>query len=146
MKKDNTSTLTKLGDHKTKYQYDSPNGKLLETFENKFPQRGYLTQFIFKEFTSLCPKTGQPDFATITVEYVADKFCIETKSLKIYFLSYRNHGAFMETITNQILEDCWEACQPMWMKVISNFNSRGGTLINVVTEKTRTYSGEMKPL
>jgi 7-cyano-7-deazaguanine reductase len=137
MKKDNTTTLLKLGDHGKKYQYDSPDKSLLETFPNQFPGRDYVTQFIFEEFTSLCPKTGQPDFAHISVEYIADKLCIETKSLKVYFLAYRNQGAFMETITNTILEDCWAVAQPRWMKITSNFNARGGTLINVVAEQQR---------
>jgi len=78
-----------------------------------------------------CPKTGQPDFATITVRYAPAKLCIETKSLKLYFLSYRQHGAFMESITNRMLEDCVSVCNPRWMEVKSNFNTRGGTLINV---------------
>jgi 7-cyano-7-deazaguanine reductase len=134
--KDDTSSLSKLGDHGNKYRYDSPDVDLLETFRNQYPGRKYLTQFIFKEFSSLCPKTGQPDFATITVEYIPRDVCIETKSLKVYFLAYRNEGAFMETITNQILEDCIEVCTPWWMKVTSNFNARGGTLINVVAEYT----------
>jgi len=129
--KDNTETLTQLGNQNTKYVYDNPNQGLLETFENKYPGREYVTEFVFNEFSSLCPKTGQPDFATITVRYAPAKLCIETKSLKLYFLSYRQHGSFMETITNQILEDCVAACQPRWMKVFSNFNTRGGTLINV---------------
>jgi len=134
MKQDNTSNLTQLGSRETKYNYEGADGNLLETFENQFPHRDYKTAFVFNEFTSLCPKTGQPDFATVTVEYIADKLCIETKSLKLYFLSFRQHGAFMETITNQILEDCVKACQPRWMKITSNFNARGGTLINVEAE------------
>jgi 7-cyano-7-deazaguanine reductase len=134
MKQDNTKTLTKLGSKETIYQYDEPNKELLETFENQYPNRKYTTQFIFNEFTSLCPKTGQPDFAIVTVEYIPNKLCIETKSLKVYFLAYRNKGAFMETITNQILEDCIAVCQPHQMKITSNFNARGGTLINVIAE------------
>lgn len=138
MKQDNTKTLTKLGSKETIYQYNEPNKELLETFENQYPNRKYTTQFIFNEFTSLCPKTGQPDFATITVEYIPNKLCIETKSLKVYFLAYRNQGAFMETITNQILEDCAAVCQPHQMKITSNFNARGGTLINVIAEYNAT--------
>jgi 7-cyano-7-deazaguanine reductase len=134
--KDDISKLTKLGDHGKKYSYENPSKELLETFQNKFPQRDYITQFIFNEFTSLCPKTLQPDFATITVEYVPDQLCIETKSLKIYFLAYRNTGAFMETITNTILDDCVAVCKPRYMKITSNFNPRGGTFINVIAEYT----------
>lgn len=134
MKKDNTNTLTQLGSQNTKYVYDSPSKEMLETFENKFPHRDYITEFIFKEFSSLCPKTGQPDFAEITVHYIPDTLCIETKSLKLYFLAYRQHGAFMETITNQILEDCVAVAKPRYMKITSHFNARGGTLINVEAE------------
>ena len=129
--KDNTSSLTQLGSAKTKYVYDHPTASLLETFENKAPHRDYVTEFVFNEFTSLCPKTGQPDFATITVQYVPDKLCIETKSLKLYFLSFRQHGAFMETIVNKMLEDLVATCDPRRMAVIGRFNARGGTLINV---------------
>jgi 7-cyano-7-deazaguanine reductase len=132
MKQDNITNLTKLGDHKTKYQYENPSVDLLEIFENQFPEREYITEFIFTEFSSLCPKTGQPDFATITVKYIPGHYCIETKSLKIYFLAYRNQGAFMESITNQILEDCVSVCAPRWMEVTANFNARGGTFINVI--------------
>ena len=134
MKKDNTTNLTKLGSKETKYQYDSADKNLLEIFENQYPHRNYVTEFVFNEFSSLCPKTGQPDFATITVRYIPKGYCIETKSLKLYFLSFRQHGAFMETITNQILEDCVEACNPRKMTVTANFNARGGTLINVIAE------------
>lgn len=133
-KTDDTSSLTKLGNHRTQYAYDSPDKALLETFPNKFPHRDYLTEFLFQEFTSLCPKTGQPDFATVSIQYIPDEKCIETKSLKLYFLSFRQHGSFMETIINTILEDCAAVCAPRWMQVTGNFNARGGTLIKVVAE------------
>lgn len=128
---DNTTSLTQLGSAETKYTYDNPTAQLLETFENQYPNRKYITEFVFTEFSSLCPKTGQPDFATIKVQYIPDKLCIETKSLKLYFLAFRQYGSFMETITNKILEDCSGVCTPQWMKVVANFNARGGTLINV---------------
>ena len=130
--KDNTKNLTKLGSHKTKYQYKNPNADMLEAFINQYPHRDYMTEFVFNEFTSLCPKTGQPDFAKITVSYVADKKCIETKSLKMYYLAYRNEGMFMETIVNKILEDCVFVIHPKNMLVQGEFNARGGTAINVV--------------
>lgn len=131
---DNTTSLTQLGSAKTKYTYDNPTPNLLETFENQYPNRNYITEFVFSEFSSLCPKTEQPDFATIKVQYVPDKRCIETKSLKLYFLAFRQYGSFMETITNKILEDCVSVCDPRWIKIIANFNARGGTLINVEAE------------
>jgi 7-cyano-7-deazaguanine reductase len=129
-----TEGLSQLGNHKTKYEYDNPSSKILETFQNQYPGRDYVVEYVFNEFSSLCPKTGQPDFAVIKVEYIPDKLCIETKSLKLYFLAYRQYGSFMETITNKILEDCVEGCSPRWMKITSNFNARGGTLINVEAE------------
>ncbi|NUN09153.1 MAG: NADPH-dependent 7-cyano-7-deazaguanine reductase QueF [Ignavibacteriaceae bacterium] len=100
--------------------------KILETFENKFPERDYLVTHIAPEFTSLCPKTGQPDFATMTVEYIPDRLCVELKSLKFYFNSYRNDGIFFESVTNQILEDLVEVCKPRYMKITADFKVRGG--------------------
>jgi len=134
MKNDKTDQLKNLGSAETKYNYQNPNMSTLEVFPNQFSHRDYVTEFIFLEFTSLCPKTSQPDFAKITLQYIPDKMCIETKSLKLYFLQFRQHGAFMETITNTILEDCAEVCAPRWMKVVADFNARGGTLINVTAE------------
>lgn len=132
--KDDIVALKQLGSANTKYEYTNPSPNLLEVFENQYPHRDYLTEFVFTEFSSLCPKTGQPDFATIKIQYIPDKKCIETKSLKLYFLAFRQYGAFMETITNKILEDCSSVCHPRWMKISSNFNPRGGTLINVEAE------------
>lgn len=128
------NNLTQLGNHNTQYSYDNPSIDMLEVFNNQYIGRHYETQFKFPEFTSLCPKTGQPDFATIVIKYVPDRYCIETKSLKLYFLAYRNYGSFMETIVNKILEDCAQVCNPHWMKVIGNFNARGGTKIKVTAE------------
>jgi len=141
-KKDKPEDLKELGSAQTKYTYDEPDPDLLETFENQFPHRDYKTEFIFKEFTSLCPKTGQPDFAEIKVEYIPDKLCIETKSLKMYFLSYRQHGSFMETITNNILRHLASECLPCWMKVTAKFNTRGGTDINVFAEFDKDNTDE----
>ncbi len=133
-----TEGLTQLGSQSTKYIYDTPSAELLETFPNQYPKRDYLTEFIFNEFTSLCPKTGQPDFATITVEYVPAMRCIETKSLKLYLLSYRQHGSFMETIVNKIFDDLCSVCDPRWMQVTGAFNVRGGTAINVCVSTPET--------
>lgn len=129
-----TKDLTQLGSANTKYIYDKVSPELLETFDNPKPDRKYTTTFEFYEFTSLCPKTGQPDFAAITVSYIANKKCVETKSLKLYFLSYRQTGAFMEAITNQILDDLVSICLPTYMKVVGIFNARGGTNIEVEAE------------
>jgi 7-cyano-7-deazaguanine reductase len=99
---------------------------LLETFENNYPNRDYTVTHIAPEFTSLCPKTGQPDFATITLEYIPDKLCVELKSLKFYLNSYRNEGIFFESVTNKILDDLVEVTQPRYMKITAEFNTRGG--------------------
>ena len=99
---------------------------LLETFENQYPNRDYEIKHIAPEFTSLCPKTGQPDFATITLEYIPDELCVELKSYKYYLQSYRNDGIFFESVTNKILDDLVEVIQPRWMKITAEFNTRGG--------------------
>jgi len=100
--------------------------KILETFENKYPDRDYTVKHIAPEFTSLCPKTGQPDFATITLEYIPNKLCVELKSYKFYLQSYRNDGIFFESVTNKILDDLVEVTQPRYMKITAEFNTRGG--------------------
>ncbi len=110
--------------------------KILETFENQYPNRDYLITHIQPEFTSLCPKTGQPDFATITVEYIPDKLCIELKSLKFYYQSYRNDGIFFESVTNKILDDLVEVSHPRYMKLTASFNTRGGISSVIVAEHT----------
>jgi len=106
--------------------------KLLETFENKYPNRDYTVTHIAPEFTSLCPKTGQPDFATITLEYIPDKLCVELKSYKFYLQSYRNDGIFFESVTNKILDDLVEVTKPRYIKITAEFNTRGG-ISSVIT-------------
>lgn len=106
--------------------------KHLETFPNPNATRDYSIEISCPEFTCVCPKTGQPDFATITISYVPDQQCLELKALKLYFWSYRDEGAFHEAVTNQILDDLVAACQPRRMTIIGNFNVRGG-LHTVVT-------------
>lgn len=100
--------------------------KILETFENAYPNRDYLIEHIAPEFTSNCPKTGQPDFATIVLQYIPDQLCVELKSYKFYLNSYRNDGIFFESVTNKILDDLVEVTQPRHMKIIAEFNVRGG--------------------
>jgi 7-cyano-7-deazaguanine reductase len=100
--------------------------KILETFENAHPHRNYRIIHTNPEYTSVCPKTGHPDFGTMTVEYIPDLLCIELKSLKLYFQSFRNDGIFYEKVTNTILEDLVECCKPRYMKVTANFNPHGG--------------------
>jgi 7-cyano-7-deazaguanine reductase len=107
----------------------------LELFENPRPKRDYAIKIECPEFTSLCPKTGQPDFGLITIEYCPDKLCIELKSLKFYMQSYRNKGIFYEALTNEILDDLAGVCKPRWMKITSSFTPRGG----ITTEVTAEY-------
>ncbi len=98
----------------------------IETFDNPHPNRDYVIMHVAPEFTSVCPKTGQPDFGTIEIEYVADKTCIELKSLKFYLQSYRNEGVFYEDVINRILDDLVAACKPRKMTVTGEFTPRGG--------------------
>ncbi len=107
---------------------------LLETFESRYPERDYRVEIRAPEFTSLCPKTGQPDFGTITITYTPDKKCVELKSLKLYLQSFRNQGIFYENVTNAILDDLVAALAPRWMKIESAFNARGGMTETVTAQ------------
>jgi 7-cyano-7-deazaguanine reductase len=106
----------------------------IELFDNPRPGREYCIRIRCPEFTSLCPKTGQPDFGEIIIEYCPDKSCIELKSLKYYMQSYRNKGIFYEALTNEILDDLCDICRPRWMKVTSRFTPRGGITTEVIAE------------
>ncbi len=108
--------------------------KELETFDNPQPDRDYTIRIRVPEFTCLCPKTGQPDFATLHLEYVPDRRCVELKSLKLYVWSFRDEGAFHEAVTNRILEDLVRACEPRFMRIRAEFNVRGGIYTTVVAE------------
>ena len=105
--------------------------KKIQTVKNKSTQRDYNVHFEFPEFTCVCPRTGLPDFATITIDYVPDKKLIELKSLKLYFVSYRNVGTFHEEVINKILDDLVKACQPKSMKITGDFSVRGGIYTSV---------------
>ena len=106
----------------------------LETFPNPNPKRDFLIRMQMPEFTCLCPKTGQPDFATLYLDYVADRRCVELKSLKLYIWSYRDQGAFHEAVTNRILDDLVAATKPRFMRLTARFNVRGGIFTTVVAE------------
>jgi len=110
---------------------------ILEAFANPRPQRDYVIRLVFPEFTSVCPVTGQPDFATITIEYVPDRLCVEMKSLKLYFLAYRNKGVFYEAAVNTILDDLVAVLKPRRMKVTGDFSVRGGMQGTVTAEYTQ---------
>jgi 7-cyano-7-deazaguanine reductase len=107
---------------------------LLETFENQFPARDYQIEIVAPEFTSVCPKTGQPDFGTVTITYTPDKKCVELKSLKFYLQSFRNQGIFYEHVTNTIMDDLVAVVQPRFMKIEAAFSARGG-ITEAVTVK-----------
>ena len=108
--------------------------KNLETFDNPMPGRDYTIHIDIPEFTCLCPKTGQPDFATITIDYVPEAQCIELKSLKMYIWSYRNEGAFHEKVTNTILDDLVKTTRPRFIRITAKWYVRGGIYTNVVAE------------
>jgi len=108
--------------------------EILETFENPHPHRDYTIETVCPEFTSMCPKTGQPDFGTLTLTYVADGKCVELKSLKLYLQQYRDIGAFYEDVTNRILDDLVAVTQPRWMTLKAEFTPRGGIRTNIVAE------------
>jgi 7-cyano-7-deazaguanine reductase len=108
--------------------------KTLETFPNPSPERDYRIHMEIPEFTCVCPMTGQPDFATLTLDYVADKLCVELKSLKLYVWSYRDEGTFHEAVTNRILNDLVRATKPRYMRLEAKFNVRGGIYTSVVAE------------
>lgn len=105
--------------------------KQIETFPNPNPERDYTIEIVTPEFTCLCPMTGQPDFAEITLRYIPDQTCVELKSLKLYFWSYRDEGAFHEAVTNKILDDIVGAIEPREAEVIGKFNVRGGLYTTV---------------
>jgi 7-cyano-7-deazaguanine reductase len=109
----------------------------LQTFSNPAPERDFRIHMELPEFTCLCPMTGQPDFATLTLDYIADKLCVELKSLKLYIWSFRNEGAFHEAVTNRILDDLVRVTKPRWMKLEAKFNVRGGIYTTVIAEHSK---------
>ena len=115
----------------------TPNREL-ETFPNPEPGRDYTIRVRVPEFTCLCPKTGQPDFAELTLEYVPEALCVELKSLKLYVWSFRDEGAFHEAVTNRILGDLVDAIRPRFMRLTADFNVRGGIYTTVVAEHRAT--------
>lgn len=121
----------------------SKPSKQLETFKNPYPQRDYEIRLECPEFTCLCPKTGQPDFATFRIVYIPDRYCVELKSVKLYLWSYRNEGAFHEQVTNRVLDDLVKATRPRTMEIEADFYVRGG--IHTVVKANYTKEGYRAP-
>ena len=113
---------------------------MLETFDNQFPGRDYTIEITCPEFTSVCPKTGQPDFGTLTFTYIPDKKCVELKSLKLYLQGYRNQGIFYENVTNRILDDLVAVLQPRRLQLVAAFSARGGITTNVTVCHEQTVA------
>src|SRR5437588_11908486 len=118
---------------------DVPSSEQLETFANQYPGRDYVIEIVCPEFTSMCPKTGQPDFGTITFTYTPADRCVELKSLKLHLQHYRNQGVFYETLVNRLLDEFVAACQPRRCRVVGGFTARGGitTTVTCVHEADR---------
>ncbi len=110
---------------------ETPSADQLETFANQFPQRDYVIEIVCPEFTSMCPKTDQPDFGVITYVYTPDQLCVELKSLKLYLQRFRNQGIFYENVINRLLEDFVQVCKPRQVKVVGVFTPRGGITTTV---------------
>ena len=132
---DQTAHLHALGTGKLPTPQAGPSLSLLEAFPNRFPARPYVISISFPEFTSLCPVTGQPDMGTISVEYIPDALCVDSKSFKLYMFAFRNHQSFMETITNTVLEDLNALLSPCWIRVKGLFAPRGATRLHVFAEQ-----------
>ncbi len=129
MKNQDLSDLTLLGNQGTSYEFDY-NPDILETFDNKHQNRDYFVKFNCPEFTALCPITGQPDFATVYISYIPDVKMVESKSLKLYLFSFRNHGAFHEDTINIIMNDLIELMDPRYIEIWGKFTPRGGISID----------------
>ena len=126
--------ITVLGSGPTKYVYNHPSKETLEYFDSP-SKHPYNIHIICPEFTSLCPKTGQPDFATIIIDYVPNNFCIESKSLKLYLFSFRQFGEFHEACINRMADDIHEVIKPIYIKVVGQFMPRGGISIWPTVER-----------
>jgi 7-cyano-7-deazaguanine reductase len=117
-----------------------PDTDVLECFENPQPDRDYVIEHVAEEFTSVCPKTGHPDFGTVTLRYCPDQRCVELKSLKLYYQSYRNEGIFYEDVTNRICQHLVDLMRPRWLLVQTNWHGRGG-----IRSRITATHGEVPP-
>ncbi len=132
--------LTKLGGP-TEYRYDHPDAAMLEVFDNQHPDAPWVVGLDCREFTSLCPMTGQPDFGRVHIHYVPGRLCVESKSLKLYLGAYRNHGAFHEDCVNRIADDLVTVMAPRWLRVFGDFAVRGGIAIRPLALRTAADLG-----
>ncbi len=130
-----------LGVKQTRY-FSEPSSDILETFDNQHPDSLYLVPLLCQEFTSICPITGQPDFARLEIVYVPRVKMVESKSLKLYLYSFRNHGEFHEDVCNRIFKDLWRLMDPYFMRLIGDFNVRGGIAIKPVVQKFASDVGK----
>src|SRR5262249_18539981 len=119
-----------------------PNPALLEVFANPNASRPYVIEHVSEEFTSVCPKTGHPDFAHVTLRYAPGKTCVELKSLKLYYQSFRNEGIFYEAVTNRIADDLAKAMRPRWLVVVTDWKGRGGIRSRIRVEVGKVPAGE----
>ena len=124
-----------LGRH-TEYRYDSPDAALLEAFDNPYPRSPWVVSLMCSEFTSLCPVTGQPDYGRLIIDYVPGLRCVESKSLKLYLMGYRNHGTFHEACVNRVADDLSARLSPRYLRVYGDFNPRGGIAIRPLAVRT----------
>ncbi|WP_298345484.1 preQ(1) synthase [Ferrimicrobium sp.] len=129
-----TEGLTQLGTP-TQYHYEDPNPAMLEAFPNPHPGTDFVIRLIATEFTSLCPITGQPDYGSLVIDYIPDELCVESKSLKLYLVSYRNHGSFHESCVNTIADDLNGLLSPKFLRIFGDFNPRGGIAIKPMVER-----------
>ena len=136
-----TSNLTVLG-HAAAYRYESPEPAMLESFANPHPDEAWVVGLECTEFTSLCPMTGQPDFGRIRIHYVPDRLCVESKSLKLYLGAYRNEGSFHEDCVNRIASDLQHRIGPRYLRVLGDFNVRGGIAIRPLAVRRATDLGQ----
>ena len=129
-----TDGLTQLGSS-TSYRYEDPNPAMLEAFPNPSPGTDFVIRLLANEFTSLCPITGQPDYGSLVIDYIPDELCVESKSLKLYLVSYPNHGSFHESCVNTIADDLFALLSPKFLRVFGDFNPRGGIAIKPMVER-----------
>lgn len=139
---EHTENLHVLGTGKLPERAGPPGPHFLESFPNRYPERLYIIRIAYPEFTSLCPVTSQPDFGEIVTEYIPDTLCVESKSFKLYMLAFRNHGAFMESIVNTVLNDLVHTLSPRWCRVQGLFAPRGATHLHVFAEEFKTLTEE----